>query len=101
MLKNINFENGIIVYNDLVINVNESLDNQFENLKEDLLQVSYEDKLIIDVGWFPSFSKNGSFRVVVIKDYDWEKPIYRNACRSVEELIKHLEESVSVVKSNL
>ncbi|QTH40278.1 hypothetical protein J4772_22100 [Cohnella sp. LGH] len=101
MLINVNFENGIVIYNDLKLNVNEPLGNQMENLKEDLLQVSFKDKLVIDVGWFPSFSRDGSFKIVVIKDYDWENPIYQNTCRSVEELINCLEKSLSVVKANL
>jgi hypothetical protein len=101
LFENVNFEQGMIVYNDLQIDEHDSLENQLDNLKEDLFQVNYEDRFIIDVGWFPSFSKDGAFRIVVIEDFEWDNPIYQKTCRSIMELKKYIEESITVVKSRL
>jgi hypothetical protein len=70
-------------------------------LDEDLFQVSYSDKFTIDVGWYPAFKKNGSFRIVVIEDYDWENPIYDKRCRDLKTLNLYMEECVEMVKGLL
>ncbi|GAK40672.1 hypothetical protein TCA2_3162 [Paenibacillus sp. TCA20] len=101
LFKNVNFEPGKIVYNDIQIDEHDSIENQLDNLKEDLFQVNYDNRFIIDIGWFPSFSKDGHFRVVIIEDFEWEKPIYQKICRTVVELKKYIEESVTAVKSKL
>ncbi|MFC4305967.1 hypothetical protein [Cohnella boryungensis] len=101
MFENVNFEPGEIVYNDLQIDEHDSLEKHLENLKEDLFQVNYEDRFIIDVGWHPSFSKDGVFRVMVIEDFEWDSPIYQKTCRSMVELKICIEESVAAVQSRL
>lgn len=101
LFEKIAFEPGIVVCNDFQIDENNSVENQVDNLKEDLFQVNYDDKFIIDVGWFPSFSKNGQFKVVVIEDFNWDDPIYKKTSRTISELREHIEKSVSIVKSKL
>lgn len=95
------FEPGKVVFDDMQIDENASLDSQIDNLKEDLYQVNYDDKYIIDVGWFPSFSLNGHFRVVIIKDFDWESPIFQKKCRTFIELREFVEEAANIAKSKL
>ena len=47
-----------------------TLSEQIDILKEDLIQVQYKNGYIIDVGWYPEFSKNGLFKIYVTKNYD-------------------------------
>lgn len=101
MFGKIQFEPGKIVYDDMEIDPNKSLESQVDNLKEDLFQVNYVDKFIVDVGWFPSFSKDGHFRVVAIEDFDWESPVFQKTCRTLIELIEYVEEAVTIVKMRL
>lgn len=101
MFDIIQFAPGIVVYDDMKIDPKKSLESQIDNLKEDLFQVNYIDKFIVDVGWFPSFSIDGHFRVVAIEDYNWESPIFQKTCRTLVELDEYLEEAVNFIKMRL
>ncbi len=101
LFEKITFEPGKVIYDDLQIDENNSLENQTDNLKEDLFQVNYDDEFIVDVGWYPSFSKDGQFRVVVIEDFNWDSPILQRTCRTISELREYVEELVSVIKLKL
>lgn len=101
MFEKIQFEPGKIVYDDMQIDPNKSLEGQVDNLKEDLFQVNYNDKFIVDVGWFPSFSKDGHFRIVAIEGFNWEVPVFQKTCRTFIELREYVEEAVSNVKARL
>lgn len=91
MIENIDFGKGIVVYNELLINKDEPLEHQIWDLKEDLLQVQYNDgELILDVGWYPEFNVNGVFKVQVIKNQDWENPLF------IEEVSIHSLKSTLV-----
>lgn len=75
------------------------LEDQIESLREDLLQVSYgDDKYILDVGWFPEGELDGSFRVVIIENYNWDQPIFIKRVNSIDMLIEVLAESVEILK---
>lgn len=101
MFDKIQFAPGIVVYDDMKIDPNKSLESQIDNLKEDLFQVNFNDKYIVDVGWFPSFSKDGHFRVVAIEGYNWESPIFQKTCRTLVELDKYVEEVIHFIKMRL
>lgn len=60
---------------------------QIASLKEDLLQVEYPDNILLDVGWFPSFDIDGHFKVQVIKEGDWENPLWQKDANDYETLI--------------
>lgn len=85
----INFRDGIITYENLFWlfknSPNETIDQlQFE---EDLLQVSFfDEKYILDVGWYPNPRKNGVFKVYVIKNYDWENPLFIRSHKNINHL---------------
>lgn len=74
-------------------------DNAFEFLIEDLLQLSYcspgglED-IMIDLGWYPAGSINGSYSLTMIKDYNWSAPIEKLVTSSKKEIIAALEKWV-------
>jgi hypothetical protein len=65
MVEKFNFHEWKVIYFDLT---KEDLEN-FSNLKEDLIQVNFWN-VILDVWYY----KN-RFKVYIIKNYDWEKPV--------------------------
>ncbi|WP_059049851.1 hypothetical protein [Paenibacillus senegalimassiliensis] len=101
MFEKIQFEPGQIVFDELQIDPFRSLESQVGRLKEDLFQVVYDHKFIVDVGWYPSFAKDGHFRVVAIQDFNWEVPVFQKTCRTVTELRECVEEAVKKVKEQL
>jgi hypothetical protein len=57
-----------------------------DQLKENLLQAGFRFGQIIDIGWYPEFSENGSFRVSLISNQNWESPIYCETAKTWTDL---------------
>lgn len=72
---------------------------QIDDLKEDLALVEYPYDVRLDIGWYPEFSRDGSFVVVVAAASGWEKPLYRRSCATFETLRDALREGVVVAQS--
>ena len=101
MLKDINFAPGKIVYDDFQINPDMALEKQIFSLKEDMFQVSFCDKYLIDIGWNPEFNLNGNFKIRIIKNFDWSNPIYFKQTNNLNTLDKSVKECIEIVKQNL
>lgn len=103
MLKEIlNNSKGKIRYNDLIkIDFEVDILESIEELKEDLLQIEYENNIIIDLGWYPSFDLNGSFQLQIVKDSDWFVPIYKKESTEWKQLFKDLEEVIIICNREL
>lgn len=91
-MKQINFKSksGKILYNDFSIQ-NKPLNNQIFSLKEDLLQVEYPNGCLVDVGWYPEFDIKGYFKIMIIKDFDWDNPRKSVQCKNLSSLFKGLQ----------
>jgi len=96
-VNSVNIMDGVIVYNEFDIDEDWSFREQQDSLREDLLQIQFND-FLIDVGWYPSFNVNGSFVVAVIKHYDWQTPIKRFKAKSFKALKKSIEDAVLIIK---
>lgn len=98
MFKDIDFGTGVSrKYIDFEINEDVPLEEQTDLLKEDLLQVIYDNNYIIDIGWYPEFDENGSFRVSVIKEYQWDNPIFQKKCRRTGLVREYLCECIELI----
>ena len=98
MINNIDFGSGIIKkYIDFNINEEQPLHKQIYVLKEDLIQIIYENNYLIDVGWYPEFSEKGNFIVSLIKDYKWDNPVLQKICRDLDLLEKYINELIDIV----
>ncbi len=91
MIESIDLYNGEVVFNDLDLIVGVPLSEQIDLLKEDLLQIDYDNLYLIDVGWYPEFDINGSFKVLVVHNYDWASPQLLKASKSIEALLMDIE----------
>jgi hypothetical protein len=62
-------------------------------LTEDLLQIEVGNQnLIIDLGWYGEIHGNqGEFKLFVIKNQDWEKPLVTESSKSQKSITKKLE----------
>lgn len=90
LLSQNDFLPGKIEYQDIEIDMDKPIKNQIDQLKEDLLHVSYPNGFLLDVGWYPSFSEDGAFHVKVIKNFNWDEPCFH--FKTTE--IKNLRESI-------
>jgi hypothetical protein len=94
------FGSGQVVYwsfDEIVSNVPLAKQAKWE-LKEDLIQVEFGKRAIVDVGWYPAFDPEGSFTVMVIVDRDWEEPIVRIKCATIPELKSALVQAVAAAE---
>lgn len=101
MINDLDFSPGKITLNDLKLDKGIPLKNQMDVLKEDLLQVNYNDEYIIDVGWYPEFDEKGSFKVHVIEDFDWSSPKIIKESKTMDGLISDLVECINYVKGKM
>lgn len=85
---NIDFslKKGEIVFNEFSLKKGVPLVEQQDSLQEDMLQVEFPNGYILDIGWRPSFDINGKFYIYLIKDFDWEDPVYSGSAINIEYL---------------
>ena len=104
MLKKLDLKNGKITHNDLKdINPNLDFSKQIFSLKEDLLQISYDntDKYTIDVGWRPELDPSGEFIIYVIKNFNWEEPLLKKKTKKIQHLKQILIDAIALVDKSL
>ena len=88
---------GNVTFDDFPIKDGEPLRVYIDDLKEDMLQVEFPKGYILDVGWRPSFEINGEFYAVLIKDHNWEKPIYSESARDLKELKGKINKALRII----
>ncbi|MDR7941970.1 hypothetical protein RIU82_18730 [Enterobacter soli] len=74
------------MFNEFSLKKGVPLVEQQDSLQEDMLQVEFPNGYILDIGWRPSFDINGKFYIYLIKDFDWEDPVYSGSAINIEYL---------------
>ena len=98
--RTINFGEGNVTHVEEDLRPDVSLADQLKLLREDLLQVQYgKASLVLDVGWYPSFAPDGSFSVLVVRDLNWDEPIYQSYSNSLEDLEKAIQHALSIIRA--
>ena len=100
-INNVNILDGKITFDGLDLDENIPLLDQINVLREDMLQIKYGKRFVLDVGWRQSFDPNGCFIVVVILDRDWMNPVFEGKCRSIPELKKMIESAAILIHEQL
>ncbi|MDY7533763.1 hypothetical protein RGV33_19075 [Pseudomonas sp. Bout1] len=77
------------------------MESQAHLLKEDMLQVEYAGGLILDVGWYPSFDTHGGFRINVIRNYDWDRPVIALTALATGDLVEQLVVAQGAINGEL
>lgn len=101
MFKDLDFHPGKVVFNDFDIDIERPLNEQEFSLKEDILQVNYNDEFIIDIGWYPEFDIKGEFKISVIENFEWDEPIMQKKCNDIKTLHEYTKECISFVSKKL
>ena len=100
MFYGVDLGGGVIIKNDdFDLKIDVPLEEQVDLLKEDLLQVTYDNNYLIDAGWYPEFDLEGMFDISVIKDNNWSNPVMKKKCRDLNLLFKYLEEAIEFVSA--
>ena len=89
------FAPGEVIYNNFHISSTKTMEEQWDNLHEDLIQVEYEDSLLLDVAWYPECDPTGRFIINQIQDYDWENPLKKIEAKSIDEMYKSINAIIS------
>lgn len=85
---NLNFIVGNIQFDELGhLLSGDDLQDNLDGLKEDMFQVDYFGRFLLDIGWYPSFDEGGCFQVRVIKDFDWGNPVFLKSSATLTELV--------------
>lgn len=99
MIDHADFAGGRITFDHFHVDVRRRLKEQLPELKEDLIQVDYADqRLLLDVGWYPSFSADGQFVVQLISQQDWHSPRLRLEARDLIDLRECILKAVAMVR---
>ena len=62
-------------------------DKIWYKFSEDILNmVNTEHNILLDIGWYPEFNRDGHYGLVVIENNEWQKPLETFVTRSVQEL---------------
>ncbi|KHN55406.1 hypothetical protein [Pectobacterium fontis] len=98
MIKmDLSIKSGNVTFDDFHIDEEQPLENYLDILKEDMLQIEFPGEFILDVGWRPSFDIKGRFFIALIKNYDWENPIYHSSAKNIEDLKTKINEAVKII----
>ena len=100
-MNNIDFKSGKIVYNEFQIDFAKEYTQQQECLQEDLVQVTYAQNYLLDVGWYPEYESEGEFVVQIIKNQNWSEPVYKKSSKKEDELMKNLNDAVEIIESTI
>lgn len=97
----VDWKEGRVSYWSLdTLDLDTPVDAQLDELKEDLAQVEYAGSVLIDVGWYPSFSADGCFVVVVVQHGDWDEPMFKETCAEFSHLTESLVRAIGVASSS-
>lgn len=88
---------GNIKYDNFNIDFAHPLNEQEDKLLEDLLQIEFPNNYLLDVGWYPECEIEGQFILTLIKNFDWQKPIYKYSCVSEEDLKKSYQVALDLI----
>lgn len=96
-MNNHNFSQGEIIYNNFNIDFDVPFEQQKDELLEDLLQIKFENDYLIDLGWYPECDITGKFILYLIKNENWQNPVYKHSCNKKDELIMSLDIAIGII----
>jgi hypothetical protein len=89
------WKTGRVTFWDLdPVNEHTPLPDQADNLKEDMAQIEYPSGVLLDVGWFPEFARDGAFVIVVVRPGEFDRPLFRATANTVADFKSVMEKAV-------
>ena len=91
------------IIRDDSLNPNIPIEYQLDILVEDIFQVYrlYNNStIIIDLGWYgEEQSINGIFKIYVLKNYDWDSPIFEYSSKEIVNVLSILTKISQLINS--
>ncbi|AUT97974.1 hypothetical protein C3454_02060 [Citrobacter europaeus] len=73
-------ENVKSIYDELsTIDFTQKVSEEAIRLDEDLFQLTQNNGVVIDIGWYPSLDEKGEFLIQVISGADWDHPMIKTS----------------------
>jgi hypothetical protein len=95
--EEIDWGSGSVAFWDLAfLDPKKPLPEQIDDLKEDLAQAHFHGGIVLDAGWFPSFSEDGAFVVRVVRETDWDDPLFLEKSKTVAGLLASIRRAVVI-----
>jgi len=94
LFPEIDFMNGIVMYNGFDDETVKSNDLKSLLLSEDLLKIKYSDDMVLDIGWY-GFEM---FAIHIIKNDNWETPLERRISKDIISLKLNMQECISNIE---
>ncbi len=94
ILINVMLGEGRITFDEFPIDLDQPLRDQIDLLQEDLIQIEFPKKIVVDVGWYPSWDPSGHFQVVVVRDGDWKSPLLFMQAKDLSTLALHIHAAI-------
>lgn len=88
---------GTITYHECYLKSCLPLCQQIDFLKEDMLQIEFGHGYLLDVGWQPSFERDGSFKISLIKDYQWDTPVFLAVAYTLDMLQNKIHMALNIL----
>ncbi|WP_191014394.1 hypothetical protein [Treponema zioleckii] len=91
---------GKVIYNEFDFDLSKSIEGQEKCLLEDILQISFQNNVLLDLGWYPELYSRGRFVLQVIKDYDWEKALYKIEFKELSLISENIKKATNFIRLN-
>lgn len=98
-LKDVDLKKATSLFDSFDVDPNVSFENQEFAFREDLIQVTYPKDYLVDVGWYPEHTSDGSYTVEIIHNRDWENPVYITDTSDFYEMKKCLQNAIDLADS--
>lgn len=99
LFEDISLRNGKIIFHNFDIDPAIPFEKQKWSFKEDLIQITFGENYLVDVGWYPEADKNGCFVIEMIRNFDWENPLFEKQCKSYQGLKQCIQEAINMANS--
>jgi len=91
----IDFSKMKVIY-DKFIDLNKSICEQEMQLTEDMFQAEWND-YIIDIGWKPEIDCSGEFVTYLVKNANWDEPIFVSKTKNIQQLLVDVAYCISKI----
>lgn len=99
LLRNVDLVIGKITYCDFEIKSDLPFEKQKWSFREDLIQINFDNKYLLDVGWYPELNEKGAFLVEVVKCFDWSNPIFEKRTKQLESLQGYIQQAADFINA--
>lgn len=99
MFENISFLPGQITTNETLFDPSLPTEAQLDIMREDMFQARLQNDWILDIGWYPSFKREGRFLLLAVEGFDWEHPIISFEARDYATVESEVAKIVATLRS--